>query len=143
MALSQDITSIVAHYTWAWRAPTRTNWREGSSIIDIVRSDPWWQDFVTSLDMNQAALIRAVGYYRSPYTSWVDWCEDKLIIGPPRARSERERTGFDESYMTDEDFERHYVPWANTWPDPDDHSWCEVRDVPDWAKAEFLRSRNS
>ena len=41
--LPPEITSIIAKYTWAWRAPTRPNWREGSSIIAQVKSDPLWQ----------------------------------------------------------------------------------------------------
>ena len=45
MALPDEIISIVAQYTWTWRAPTRPDWRKGSSIIALVKSDPSWQKY--------------------------------------------------------------------------------------------------
>ena len=45
MELPDDITSIISEYAWAWRAPTRPNWREGSSIIVLLNSDPIWQEW--------------------------------------------------------------------------------------------------
>ena len=45
MELPNEITSIITQYAWAWRAPTRPNWREGSSIISLVKSEPLWQEW--------------------------------------------------------------------------------------------------
>lgn len=45
MEFPNEITSIITQYAWAWRAPTRLNWREGSSIISLVKSEPLWQEW--------------------------------------------------------------------------------------------------
>ena len=45
MELPNEITSIITQYAWAWRAPTRPNWREGSSIISLVKCEPLWQEW--------------------------------------------------------------------------------------------------
>ena len=45
MELPNEITSIITQYAWAWRAPTRPNWREGSSIISLVKGEPLWQEW--------------------------------------------------------------------------------------------------
>jgi hypothetical protein len=71
----------------------------------------------------------------------VEWLEHRLILGPPRPRGRREICDYDEDYMTPDEFRCHYVPWAKTWPEPDDHSWCKVRSVPDWAKEEFIQKK--
>lgn len=106
-------------------ATTRSDWRNGSSIIWELVSDPWWYDF------------EECGFLQEGY-SWVDWCKDKMIIGPPRQRSRREEAELDEDYLSHEDIIRHCRPWSRTWPHPDDHSWCKVREVPKWAKNEFI-----
>lgn len=78
-------------------------------------------------------------------TAWdenlVEWLEHRLILGPPRPRGRREICDYDEDYMTHDEFQRHYVPWAKTWPEPDDHSWCRVRTVPDWAIEDFIQKK--
>ena len=60
----------------------------------------------------------------------------------PRHRSAREEAELDEDYLTMEDIIRHCRPWSKTWPHPDDHSWCKVRKVPDWAIREFMEARD-
>ena len=105
----------------------REDWREGSSIIKILKQDRWFVDFK---------------WYKDIYEdSWVEWCKDKMIIGPPRHRSSREEAELDEDYLTMDDIIRHCRPWSKTWPHPDDHSWCKVRAVPDWAVKEFLENK--
>ena len=121
-----EISNEIAQYAWAWRAPLRDNWREGSSINAILTRDQWWEDYIYSWgNMHDDE-------------SWVEWCKDKMIIGPPRHRSSREEAELDEDYLSMEEFRRHFVPWMETWPEPGDHSWCKVRAVPDWAVKEYL-----
>ena len=72
----------------------RENWREGSSIIKILQQDKWFVDFKWSIDV--------CGYE----DSWVEWCKDKMIIGPPRSRSAREEAELDEDYLT------RSLPWV-------------------------------
>ena len=129
MEFPVEITLIVSQYAWAWRAPLRPNWREGSSIIKHLIANRWWMDYVYD---------RSIVFDEDMSDTWVEWCRYKLLIGPPRMRSERELCGFDEEYMTREDVDRHFLPWVMTWPEPGDHSWCKVRGVPEWAKEEYL-----
>ena len=89
----------------------------------VIEGRPW-KDFTFTLN-----------------STWVEWCKDKMIIGPPRHRSSREEAELDEDYLTMEDIIRHCRPWSKTWPHPDDHSWCKVRKVPDWAIREFMEAR--
>ena len=107
-------------------ATTRLNWREGSSIIELLEQDRWWDDY------NWHCL------HQCEEDTWVDWCRDKMIIGPPRQRSNREEAELDEDYLTQEDIMRHCRPWSRTWPHPDDYSWCKVQAVPNWAKNEYI-----
>jgi hypothetical protein len=139
MEFPSDIEALVTQYTWAWRAPTHPNWREGSSIIAILQNDPWWQDYIYDIGMKYDEHWTGSSDWDN---TWIDWCKDKMIIGPPRRRSDRELTGLDEDYMSEDDVARHYIPWAMTWTERGDHSWCKVRDVPDWAKEEYIRTRN-
>ena len=53
MELPPEITSIIAEYTWAWRAPTRPNWRQGSAIVALVKSDPLWQNWKECQELNE------------------------------------------------------------------------------------------
>ena len=124
-----EIERMIVKQTWAWRATLRPNWREGSSINMILTRDQWWEDYIYSW-----------GNLHNDET-WVDWCRDKMIIGPPRYRSDREVIIVDAEYMNNNDLERHYIPWVHTWPRPDDHSWCKVRGVPDWAQDEYCRKK--
>ena len=48
--------------------------------------------------------------------SLLDWLSHRLILGPPRPRSHRELAEMDEDYLTESEFQTHYVPWAKTWP---------------------------
>ena len=132
MEFPAEIERLIVEQTWAWREPLRSDWRSGSPILHILHDDIWWMDYIYDY---------AMGLGTTSETTWTDWCQNKLIIGPPRMRSDRELTGFDEDYMNEEDIERHYIPWIHTWPASDDYSWCKVREVPEWAKEEFMRTR--
>ncbi len=127
MIFPTEIQTIINDYAKPASAMLREDWREGSSIIKILKQDRWFVDFK---------------WYKDIYEdSWVEWCKDKMIIGPPRHRSSREEAELDEDYLTMDDIIRHCRPWSKTWPHPDDHSWCKVRAVPDWAVKEFLENK--
>ena len=105
------------------------SWRNefAPSAQAIHRSD-WWEDYVR-------------GYGReSDDQAWSNWCYKKMIIGPPRYRTDREIaiTGLDDEYLSDDDIERHYLQWVDTWPPRGDIRWCSVRGIPEWAIKEFL-----
>jgi hypothetical protein len=138
MEFPTDIERLIVEQTWTWRAPLRSNWYEGSSIIAILQNDPWWQDYIYDIGMKYDEHWTGSTDWDN---TWIDWCKDKMIIGPPRYRGERELTGVDEEYMTEDDIYRHYIPWTKTWPVPGDHSWCKVRGVPEWAKEEYLATK--
>ena len=125
-----EIQAIINEYAKPASAMLREDWREGSSIIKHLKADRWWSDYMFEYE----------GLYPNE-ESWIEWCKDKMIIGPPRHRSSREEAELDEDYLTTEDIIRHCRPWSRTWPHPDDHSWCKVREVPDWAKEEFIASK--
>ena len=132
MDFPADIEHLIVAYTWAWRSPLRSNWREGSKIIKHLKENQWWKDYVYDHSKHKIVFGENIS------DTWYEWCQDKLIIGPPRYRSDRELTGFDEEYMSDYDLERHYIPWVHTWPKQGDQSWCKVHGVPDWAKQEYI-----
>ena len=123
MQFPSEIEMLIKQFAQPRAATTHPDWREGSSIIWELVSDPWWYDFEV---------------HGKAEDTWVDWCKDKMIIGPPRQRSNREEAELDEHYLPPEDIIRHYLPWSRTWPHPDDHSWCKVRAVPNWAKNEYI-----
>ena len=129
-----EIQTIINQYAKPASAMLRENWREGSSINAILTRDQWWEDYIYSWgNMHDDE-------------SWVEWCKDKMIIGPPRHRSSREEAELDEDYLTMEDIIRHCRPWSKTWPDPDDHSWCTGpyrTTLPDWVKKEYCRNVKS
>ena len=129
MQFPEEIQTIINDYAKPASAMLRENWREGSSINAILTRDQWWEDYIYSCRR----------FFNDE--SWVEWCKYKMIIGPPRHRSSREEAELDEDYLTTEDIIRHCRPWSRTWPHPDDHSWCKVREVPDWAKKEFIASK--
>ena len=114
----------------------REDWREGSSIIKHLKADRWWSDYMFDYEN-----IYRRAWLALEEESWIEWCKDKMIIGPPRHRSSREEAELDEDYLTMEDIIRHCRPWSKTWPHPDDHSWCQVRKVTDWAIREFMEAR--
>lgn len=110
----------------------RENWREGSSIIKILKEDRWWIDY-----------RRGRTWWTRRWT-WVEWCNDKMIIGPPRSRSYREEAELDEDYLNWNDIIRHCRPWSKTWPAPDDRSWCtgpHKTTLPDWVKTDYLEAK--
>ncbi len=133
MKFPSEIEAIINQYAKPASAMLRENWREGSSIIGILKRDGWWRDFNT-------ARNEPIGDYYAEET-WISWCRDKMIIGPPRHRSAREEAELDEDYLSWDDIIRHCRPWSKTWPHPDDHSWCKVRKVPDWAIRDFMEAR--
>ena len=127
--LLETITKFASHVT-------RENWREGSSIIKILKQDHWWNDYRTRPCARAATTTT---------WTWIDWCKDKMIIGPPRSRSYREEAELDEDYLTMEDIFRHCRPWSKTWPHSDDHSWCtgpHHTTLPEWVIAEYNDTPN-
>ena len=136
MIFPSEIQAIINQYAKPASAMLREDWREGSSIIGILKQDHWWIDYRTRPCARLATTIRTTTTW-----TWIDWCKDKMIIGPPRSRSYREEAELDEDYLSWDDINRHCRPWSKTWPHPDDHSWCKVRAVPDWAIREFMEAR--
>ena len=131
MQFPDEIQAIINDYAKPASAMLREDWREGSSIIKILKQDRWWIDYRLECEIVVTWPFTLKG-------TWVEWCEDKMIIGPPRHRSRREEAELDEDYLTWDDIIRHCRPWSKTWPHPDDHSWCKVRAVPDWAIVEYI-----
>ena len=131
MIFPSEIQTIINQYAKPASAMLREDWREGSSIIGILKEDRWWIDY--------RRWSRRWDGTRT--WTWIDWCKDKMIIGPPRSRSYREEAELDEDYLSWDDINRHCIPWSKTWPHPDDHSWCKVRAVPDWAIRDFMEAR--
>lgn len=143
--LPSVVESIIADYAWVWRSDVRPNevfvdWRQGSPTVKHIYRDLWWQHY-------QAA---STGLWSGNLgDSWVEWCVDKMILGPPRPRGYREITGYDEDYLMQRfveggvtEFDRHYKPWMATWPEPEDRSWLKARGnrgVPEWAAEEYRR----
>ena len=100
-----------------------------------MRDSKWMNDFWWSAPCRRSP-------FPGPHEedSLLEWLSDRLILGPPRARSERELAEMDEDYLTSEEFQTHYVPWMKTWPHPDDHSWCTGpyrTTLPDWVISEY------
>ena len=127
-----EIQMIINDYAKPASAMLRENWREGSSIIKILKQDRWWFDY-----------RRGRTWWTRRWT-WVDWCKDKMIIAPPRSRSAREEAELDEDYLNWDDIIRHCRPWSKTWPAPDDRSWCtgpHKTTLPDWVKTEYIAAK--
>ena len=127
-----EIQMIINDYAKPASAMLRENWREGSSIIKILKQDRWWFDY-----------RRGRTWWTRRWT-WVDWCKDKMIIAPPRSRSAREEAELDEDYLNWDDIIRHCRPWSKTWPAPDDRSWCtgpHKTTLPDWVKTDYLAAK--
>ena len=145
MQFPYEIQTIINQYAKPASAMLRENWREGSSIIGILKQDRWWFDYRRECGRREIDAFGVMGGPWKDFTftlnsTWVEWCKDKMIIGPPRHRSSREEAELDEDYLTMEDIIRHCRPWSKTWPHPDDRSWCKGRGIPDWAVEEFLRA---
>ena len=78
--------------------------------------------------------------------SLLDWLSHRLILGPPRPRSHRELAEMDEDYLTESEFQTHYVPWAKTWPKSDDLRWCtgpHRTTLPEWVISEYIASHSA
>ena len=144
MPVPSVVESIIADYAWVWRNDVRPNevfvdWRQGSPTVKHIYRDLWWQHYKAA----------STGMWSSNFgDSWVEWCVDKMILGPPRPRGYREITGYDEDYLMQHfvegptEFERHYKPWMATWPEPEDRRWLKARGyrgVPEWAAEEYRR----
>ena len=136
MQFPDEIQTIINDYAKPASAMLREDWREGSSIIKILKQDRWWIDYRAAVvsGYRLATTIRTTATW-----TWTDWCKDKMIIGPPRPLTYHEEAELDEEYLSWDDIFRHCRPWSKTWPHPDDHSWCKVRAVPDWAKEDFKK----
>ena len=93
-----EIQTIINDYAKPASAMLRENWREGSSIINILEQDQWWVDYMWS----QRQRVE----HQMDKDSWVEWCKYKMIIGPPRSRSAREEAELDEDYLT------RSLPWV-------------------------------
>ena len=127
-----EIQTIINDYAKPASAMLRENWREGSSIIKILKEDRWWIDY-----------RRGRTWWTRRWT-WVEWCNDKMIIAPPRSRSAREEAELDEDYLNWNDIIRHCRPWSKTWPHPDDRSWCSgphKTTLPDWVKTQYIAAK--
>ena len=127
-----EIQTIINDYAKPASAMLREDWREGSSIIKILKEDRWWIDY-----------RRGRTWWTRRWT-WVEWCNDKMIIAPPRSRSAREEAELDEDYLNWNDIIRHCRPWSKTWPHPDDRSWCSgphKTTLPDWVKTDYLAAK--
>ena len=132
MHFPTEIQTIINQYAKPASAMLREDWREGSSIIKILKEDRWWIDY-----------RRGRTWWTRRWT-WVEWCKDKMIIGPPRSRSYHEEAELDEDYLNWNDIIRHCRPWSKTWPAPDDRSWCtgpHKTTLPDWVKTDYLEAK--
>ena len=137
----------------------RLNWREGGSSINAIRNSIWWRDYQKDMGRLPAAQQTVSSDFSEQNSvnsgsglltidsecTWNYWCYLKMILGPPRYRSEKEvfRTGLDDEYLSCKDVERHFVPWMRTWPEPDDHRWCtgpwHLGELPDWVKIQYTK----
>ena len=79
MQFPDEIQAIINQYAKPASAMLREDWREGSSIIKILKQDRWWIDYVAS---RQAGYRLATTTTSTATWTWVDWCKDKMIIGP-------------------------------------------------------------
>ncbi len=136
MEFPREIQAIINQYAKPASATLRADWRQGSSIINILKEDLWWKEYVDD---------RPVVFDENMNDTWYEWCLDKIIIGPPRYRSPSELTGYNDWYMDDHEIQRHYIPWTKTWPAHDDLSWCigpHHTTLPDWVIAEYNAETN-
>ena len=121
---------------------TRLDYQEGTPVCQAMYNDYWWLDYLRDAgpDSEGTTTLRSDD---ADEETWIKWCQYRLIIGPPRPRGHREICGYNEDYILndEEEFNRHYVPWMKTWPDPEDHSWCSGpyrTSLPDWAELDYV-----
>ena len=116
-------------------------------ISEFSKPYQWWREYPTP----SAEAVFASDWIQDFWDdairlSLLDWLRKRLILGPPRPRSDRELAEMDEDYLTLEEFKRHYVTWMKTWPDPHDHSWCSGphrTTLPEWVKREYIASHSA
>ena len=103
MQFPEELEAVVNEFA---RPLTRPNWRDGSDIVRAIKNDFWWDDYLTDFNSFDSDLLDC---------SWVEWCKNKMIIGPPRVLTDWELDNLDQEYLTDSDIERHIIPWRRTW----------------------------
>ena len=126
---------------------TRLDYLKGTPLCEAIYRDKWWRDYMTTTRLDETESIflglddDTYARLAEPEETWIEWCQYRMIIGPPRPRGDREICGYDEDYILNdrEEFNRHYAPWMKTWPN--DNSWCTVRGVPRWAKMDYTQRR--
>ena len=127
--LTSDVLGVILQFSEIGFNGTRLAYLKGSPVCKAMWLDIWWKDY----------------WYGNWGETWVEWCQHRMIIGPPRFRGPREICGYDEDYilMDGKDYKRHYEPWMKTWPESSDHSWCKARQeniIPDWAKLDYCQN---
>ena len=90
MKFPSEIETIINQYAKPASAMLRENWREGSSIIGILKQDNWWIDY----------RRRTLRWDGTRTWTWVDWCKFQRTIVPPARRR----------YLTFDDMIRHCRP---------------------------------
>jgi hypothetical protein len=135
MELPPELQSHICELADNGPATLRPDWRKGSIIIDKLNSNWWWRDFNTARNERD--------YYAKE--TWVVWCRDKFIIGPPCCRSFLEEPELDGDYLSMDDVIRHKCPWFKTWPASEDLSWCSgphKTTLPEWVTDEYKATPN-
>ena len=84
MELPRELQSHIIEFADNGPATLRDNWQEGSSIIKILKQDRLWFDYRRWATLR--LLLSLAGGWDEDCT-WVDWCKDNMIIGPPRNRT--------------------------------------------------------
>ena len=84
-----EIQAIINEYAKPASAMLREDWREGSSIIKHLKEDRWWFDYRRECGRREIDPFGVMGGPWKDFTftlnsTWVDWCKDNMIIGPPR-----------------------------------------------------------
>jgi hypothetical protein len=89
MQFPTEIEAQIKEFAQPCAATLRDDWREGSSIIKILKQHPWWFNYRRECGRREFAPFGVMGGPWKDFTftlnrTWVEWCEDKLIIGPPK-----------------------------------------------------------
>ena len=88
MELPRELQSHIIEFADNGPATLRDNWQEGSSIIKILKQDRWWFDYRRECGRREIDPSGVMGGPWKDFTftlnrTWVEWCKDKMIIGPP------------------------------------------------------------
>ena len=117
MNLPPEIESLIKQYAQPCAATTRPNWEQGSSIIEVLKHDRWWEHY----NYDRLLIDTFIGHdeetvAQDTTNTWYAWCKYKRIIGPPRCVSsgDIEQLDCDYLYITG-GLARHYIPWTRTW----------------------------